>query len=340
MILKTLRSAGAATILSTQALATTPAITTFDPPGSTKTFAVAINSAGVIAGYYEDSAKHGHAFIRAPDGTVTVFDPKGSYYTSAAAINDAGSITGYFSDGNCGHHGCLAHAYIRAADSIITPFAAHYSLEPTGITKGGIVVGSTVFYNKKVGILEGFERFAGGVVVRFALGEGIVPYGVNDRRVTTGIDLNNGQHGFIRSANGTVMDFDPAGSGETTSVSINNSGSVTGRYFDNKNVLHGFVRTADGTVTAFDPSGAAQTYPWCINNSGRIVGAYIDKRGFSHGFIRTSNGTISRFDVPGAGAINTFGSGTTPLGMNAKGEIAGYYTDSNNVQHGFVRSAP
>ena len=45
---------------------------------------------------------------------------------------------------------------------------------------------------------------------------------------------------------------------------------------------------------------------------------------------------MTTFDVPGGGA-GPF-QGTYPASINPMGEIAGNYTDANNVNHGFVRA--
>jgi hypothetical protein len=47
-------------------------------------------------------------------------------------------------------------------------------------------------------------------------------------------------------------------------------------------------------------------------------------------------GTIITFDAPGAGT--GFRQGTTVTGINAAGAITGYYVDSSNINHGFLRS--
>jgi hypothetical protein len=46
--------------------------------------------------------------------------------------------------------------------------------------------------------------------------------------------------------------------------------------------------------------------------------------------------TIIQFDVPGAGTGG--GQGTTPVGIVDDGSVFGYYIDSSNLIHGFVRS--
>src|SRR5713226_9976449 len=90
-------------------------IITFDPPGSTNTYAFGINPAGAITGTYVDASNVDHGFLRAADGTITNFDPPGSTYTSPSSINPAGAITGYY-------FGNRVHVFLRAADGTITTF--------------------------------------------------------------------------------------------------------------------------------------------------------------------------------------------------------------------------
>jgi hypothetical protein len=52
-------------------------------------------------------------------------------------------------------------------------------------------------------------------------------------------------------------------------------------------------------------------------------------------FVRAPGGTIVRFDAPGAGAGNN--QGTYVGANNTPGDVPGYYTDANNVYHGFLR---
>src|SRR6266478_4820572 len=88
-----------------------PTYTTFDPLGSTSTSPSAINPAGAITGYYEDTSFVFHGFLRAPNGgeerppkvTFTTFDFPASadgpsLGTQAYAINPAGAITGSYYD--------------------------------------------------------------------------------------------------------------------------------------------------------------------------------------------------------------------------------------------------
>ena len=52
--------------------------------------------------------------------------------------------------------------------------------------------------------------------------------------------------------------------------------------------------------------------------------------------LRTADGKITIYDIKGAGT--GAGQGTQAEGINPAGVIAGYYTDANNVSHGYVRA--
>src|SRR5260370_157620 len=157
--------------------------------------------------------------------------------------------------------------------------------------------------------------------------------------------------GFVRiAASGTITQFDAPGAGSsknegTFAVSINDGGVIAGVVSDASNAQHGFVRAADGTITEFDVPAAPTnvthrgTSPTDINGSGVIAGMYATVDTVKHGFVRAANATITTFDVTGAGA-GTAGlfPGTNPTGMNAGGDVAGFYADSSGVNHAFVRS--
>src|SRR5271170_1705117 len=94
--------------------------TTIDPPQSMYAYPTGI-SAGVVAGYYQDTGAKLHGFVRATDGTITSFDPTGSDGPYVTGINSGGAITGYYDDSSYRGHG-----FVRAADGTIT------SVEPQG----------------------------------------------------------------------------------------------------------------------------------------------------------------------------------------------------------------
>jgi len=142
---------------------------------------------------------------------------------------------------------------------------------------------------------------------------------------------NNGGHGFVRAADGTITTFDAFGTHGTQVSSIDARGTIAGYYSDDNGILHAFVRATNGTITTFDPQGSGGTVATSINK-GTITGYYGDSNGLVHGFARAAGGTITTFDPSGSNY-------TYPTGINPAGGIAGYYKDSFfDPTHGFVRA--
>jgi hypothetical protein len=75
----------------------------FYAPGSSFTFAQAINSAGIVTGYYAVSGRI-LGFLRSASGTITSFAAPGANSTQAYNINTVGAVAGSCVDA-AGHHG-------------------------------------------------------------------------------------------------------------------------------------------------------------------------------------------------------------------------------------------
>jgi hypothetical protein len=162
-----------------------------------------------------------------------------------------------------------------------------------------------------------------------------------------------GQTVFAQGSNGltfTVFDAPGAGSGAlegTIGTSINDAGEIAGVHLTAPNVAHGFVRTiASGTATFANVNaphaGTSKnqgTFPASINVSGDVAGMYFDSSNAYHGFIYAgTTGNITEFDVPNA-PTNIGHRGTLPMSINAGGDVAGFWVDTNDIRHGFVRAA-
>jgi|ERR1035441_4784457 hypothetical protein len=99
-------------------------------------------------------------------------------------------------------------------------------------------------------------------------------------------------------------------------------------------------------IIVFDAPGAGATagsgfgtFPNSINNAGAITGHYIDANNVNHGFLRSPGGEkFIKFDAPGAGKTTGSGQGTFPDSISKAGAVTGRYIDSNNVNHGFLRT--
>jgi len=147
-------------------------------------------------------------------------------------------------------------------------------------------------------------------------------------------------HGFVRNSTGTITTVDAPGAGTTQNfgtevTAMNASGEATGYYSDPQGILHSFTLTAGGTLMEFDPPNSTGSDAFSINDDGAVAGGVLDANG-SHGFVRALDGTYTLFDPTGnASQVRS----VFPTRINASGQIAGYYFDTNTVHHGFFRDA-
>jgi hypothetical protein len=231
---------------------------------------------------------------------------------------------------------------------------------PTSINSEGVIAG---YYISPTNVLHAFLRTPDGKFTSFeAPGadttaqsfNGTIVNGINDLGEVTGyyIDVGGLLHGFLRSATGRFTSFDvPGAAGYSNPIAINLEGAVVGYYFDPNSQFHAFLRKPNGSVVSFDgpggcdsgtPAGCYGTAAFNINIFGTVAANYGDNSGnfVNIGLIRSPDGKLTTYEVPGAGNGPYQGTGCPgcSIGFNASGAIAGIYTDTNNVFHGFLRS--
>ncbi len=301
---------------------TSGTFTNFDVSGAGTTamegtFAASINAAGDVAGIYITTGNVSHGFVRASNGTISTFDASGAGTTKnqgtfPLSIDADGNIAGMYADSSNVYHG-----FVRASNGTITEFnvpgagtSGHRGTTPLSIN-GGVIAGTYV----------------------------------------TGSDLTTSVwHGFIRAANDTVtspIDVPAAGKGNkqgTQPSSINSAGDITGAYKDSSSVYHGFIYNGSSFTYPIDPPNSVATFPVSIDTAGDITGVFEDSTGLLHGFVRSAGGAITVIDAPGASTTGPGGGkgihidGTIAASISTGGSIAGFYTDSNQMAHGFVRA--
>ncbi|HTZ99978.1 MAG TPA: hypothetical protein VMB02_06585 [Candidatus Aquilonibacter sp.] len=163
---------------------------------------------------------------------------------------------------------------------------------------------------------------------------------INDAGEIAGyfIDANGAGHGFIRNSSGLVTTIDAPGAGTaqglgTVVEGLNASGETAGYFIDSQDLEHSFVRNANGAITTFDPAGTSGAQS--IGDDGTVAGGYVDENG-AHGYLRAPDGTFATFDPTGdAGQVTI----VVPNQINLQGSVAGEYTDTNGVFHGFLRDS-
>ena len=320
----------------------TPAIVSIDAPDAAAamyrgTVALAIDSAGDVAGVYSDSNNVVHSFIRSAAGTITEFDgPQVNGLADQATIpigfDTAGDLAGVYVDAAGQTHG-----FMRTAGGVTTPIDAPPTVSPgngtagdtipTSIDAAGDVAGVYVDSNQ---VTHGFLLPFGGSIVTFQAanvtggpggdspGTDYVTANASGETAGTDVDVYSVVHGFIRSSSGTITSIDvPAAgtaSGQGTAVTaIDASGDVGGLYIDANNITHGFVRSSSGTITTFDApvtAGASPgifpfSYPFRFDAAGDLSGIYLDSNDVAYGFVRSSTGTITSFTAPDAAPMPT-----------------------------------
>ena len=232
---------------------------------------------------------------------------------------------------------------------------------PSGINNFGVIAGT---YTDANNVNHGFLRFPDGKFVAIDVPgadmtpgsfNGTAAQAINDAGVVTGsyFDASGEGHGFLRNAEGKFTKFDApdlGGSG-TTPIALNLEGAVVGFYMNSKLVFRAFLRSPDGRVTTFaGPHACAMpTSQNCFGNEasninifGLITGNFEDDsiNLVSHSMIRHPDGSIIAFEAPGAGNGPGQGTGCPGCfaGLNQWGVSAATFTDSNNTNHGYVRS--
>lgn len=316
-----------------------PVIITFDAPGAGNclpgalycsnftncfgacpgTVATAANGDGTVIGYYVDNNNVYHGFVRCPDEKIETLDvpgagavPGSGQGTVPYAINSEGAIAGEFQAEDNKYH-----AFLRSPQG-------HFTIIDIPHINAGAFQGTFATAINDAGEIAGFYQ-----------------------------DGNSVNHGFVRHPKGEIETFNAPNDSEMSNFApqgtivassgsaLNSKGEVTGWYFDSSQSVHGYVRVADGTITEFidkdGGTGAFQgTYSGSVNPEGVTVGAVLNGSTVYEGLIRFPNGDMKTFEVPGSGnSAGTF-QGTFAVGINPKGVLTAYYTDSQNITYGAV----
>jgi probable HAF family extracellular repeat protein len=161
-------------------------------------------------------------------------------------------------------------------------------------------------------------------------------YGINNPGVVPGFYVVQGRaHGFVWR-NGSLMTVDHPDARNTLLGDVNEPGLVVGNYgpFDLQHAATYDIRT--GTWTTLPD----------VPNLPMNIGNGINPQGIAVGSAAMGNLNVtfnsvawiwdgreySFFNVPGAA-----GFGTTAGGINAPGQVAGYFQDANGSFHGFLK---
>lgn len=219
-------------------------LTYISPPFAWNTFPSAINSQGIIVGYYYDLIGYSFPFLRNPDGTFSSFDqtPIGQTFGAIFDINAAGQSTGYYFDFNVGQQ----LGFLRQPDGTITTFGILNGTDivPIAINPGGAITGNYL-HDDGTFHWHAFVRNADGTITTFDVlnASDTFPVAIDAKGQIVGYytDANNVQHGFSRDTAGMISTFDVPDATSTVPTAMNAQGTITGSFKDSNGAQHGFV---------------------------------------------------------------------------------------------------
>ena len=256
--------------------------------------------------------------------TWQTIDVPGATLTALKGINASGDIIGAYED-NTGAYSFLMSGgtitQIVAPNSLVTNVSA--------INNNGDIAGFYEGFSDKVN--HGYILQGGAFTSVDYPGAAITEiFGINDLGdiVGTYTDFSNRTHAFQRIA-GTFSTIDEPNARITIPSGINDAGEISATA-EFGNVYRAFV-LSHGHHVHIDPPNAAQTHANGLNNLKQVVGYLVDPSSQVLGF-EFLNRMYLIIDQPGPG------SNLVASGINDNGDIVGTYTDSNNVEHGFMRT--
>lgn len=288
----------------------------------------------------------------------TLDNPGDPTFNQLLGVNSSGEIAGYLGSGTAGHPNkgyLVVNATTRKMTGrfISENFPGSAQTQVTGLNADGVTVGfwsGTNDANQADNANTGFYA-SGGTFhsVHFPTGDNSSPVvdqllGVNDQGVAAGF-YTNGQgknrgyeydvqtHRFTRVLPPGFTGATSLQSPSLTAAAINDFDDVVGFYTASGGVTDGFLQTPGGTFTQLAYPGASSTVALGISGTNEVVGSYTVGSGndvVTHGFTWTTTAGFASLSDP-------LGRNSTTInGVNVRGELVGFYTDSSGSTDGFL----
>ncbi|HXC42471.1 MAG TPA: hypothetical protein VNY51_02990 [Candidatus Dormibacteraeota bacterium] len=281
------------------------------------------------------------------DTFIEIDDPKGVMGTRAWSLDAQGDVIGSYDDAKQVRHGFFWHD--GQFTTIDDPKAGH------GRPLQGEPQGTTLYDINGFGDITGRYINSNYEAHSFVLRArtftpiddpasprgrfyGTQADGINDAGVIVGdfTDEDFSVHGFVlHDGTYTTIDAPHAEHGPglgTHAFGINDHGDIVLFTEPSPQTNSKGYLLHDGRFLRInDPQGVSGTDVLGINGAGVIVGGWYDGNGVGHGMVYCK-GIFTTHDDPNAAG----GQGTWLTKINANGDIAGWYTDAHNHDHGFL----
>jgi Cu/Zn superoxide dismutase len=278
-------------------------------------------------------------------GFTTLDNNADPTFNQLLGINDNGKIAGYFGSGAAGHpnQGYELFRPSSQGSYLSENYPGSVQTQVTGLNNAGVTVGFFSGQNTANQVNDNFGFFKKNghfTQVNFPTSNNANPpvnqlLGVNDDGVAAGFytDAQGNNHGYTYNIHsGEFAPVQAPDGGSLTAAAINDVGDIAGFYSTAAGTTDGFI-AGHGNFTDLAFPGASQTTALGLSNVGEVVGTYNLGSGnsaTSHGFTWTRHAGFTTVDDPnGIGA-------TTINGVNDRGDLVGFYTDSAGNTDGFL----
>jgi hypothetical protein len=271
---------------------------------------------------------------------TTLDDQADPTFNQLLGINVHNVIAGYFGSGAAGHpnKGYLLKPPYGQANYVNENFPGSAQTQVTAIDDKGNTAG---FWVTAGGTNHGFIEW-NGVFASYT--NPLTPkttgavnqlLGINNSGIAVGFynDAKGNSHAYkLNQATGKFTPIHVPGV-SVVATGINNVGDIVGFATDAAGNTSSWLKIGTTTISYQFPGGS-DTQAFGINGKNQIVGSYLDGAGVLHGFVLTNPmGPTSHWqsiDDP-----NGVGS-TVVNGINAAGDLAGFYTDAAGNTDGML----
>lgn len=271
------------------------------------------------------------------DYTFTTIDYPDVTYSTAHGISNAGHLVGEYRDAIGMYHGYLLY------NDVYESFDYQPAVGTSGlaVNSQGDVAGvygeisgvnvNTQAFRRVGGSYSELEPVPGSTYTQAG--------GINDSgHIVGSYYVNSIDRGFLFDGTTYTIGLNKPDALHTIPLGINNGGWIVGDYVASGQ-RQGFLLVG-GNYTTINYPGKPYNVALSINDAGKIVGFYNDNSdpyhdavaGINHGFIY-DNGVYTTVDVPVAVS-------TQLRSINNAGQIAGFFTDSSGITHGFLATPP
>jgi hypothetical protein len=317
---------------------------------------LAVTASGALAGALAlagtaaaGAASAPHSAVPATTPTTYTFQTLNNSndltFNQLLGINNSGVIAGYFGSGAVGqpNKGYYLLTGRTQLDYRVENYPGSTQTQVTGLNNNKTQVGFFSPTNTGTDANYGWYSTDDGrtfheiTVPSVTLGSPPVTQllGVNNQNVAVGFynDPIGNSHGFSYNIKKDTFSFTTiTGATSVTDAGINNHGDITGFFTDSGGVVEGFL-IHKGQMTTLTAPSASATTALGVSDNDEVVGTYtvgIGIAAVTHGFTWTQKGGFQTVNDPNG--VNT----TTVNGVNARGDLVGFYVDSSGNTDGML----